>query len=127
MALSRKSLRFSSGLAPSVTQSTISTHCGIGSGKLGDMPVAAIHAAVDAKCLDGVEDVGFELLACPVLVIGLSRDAGNLAVDIRHRGQLFQFCRHGSKMPALMPGLPMWSSTKRTSGHCRTILITLGI
>ena len=27
-------------------------------------------------------------------------------------------CRQGSRMPALMPGLPIWSSTKRTSGHC---------
>ena len=35
-------------------------------------------------------DVGFELLARPVLVIGLGRDARNLAVDIRHRGQLLQ-------------------------------------
>ena len=38
----------------------------------------------------------------------------------------FMCSRQGSRMPALMPGLPMWSSTKRTSGHFSTILMTFG-
>ena len=36
------------------------------------------------------------------------------------------FSRHGSRMPALIAGLPIWSSTKRTSGHFSTILMTFG-
>ena len=67
----------------------------IGAGKLADVPVAAVHDAVEAERFDRVSDVGLELLARPVLVVGLGRDAGNLAMDVRQAGELCRCCRHG--------------------------------
>src|SRR4051794_23748323 len=50
----------------------------IGAGKLQHMPVAAIHAALKAECLDRMRDVGLQLLSSPVLMIGFGPDPGDL-------------------------------------------------
>ena len=59
------------------------------------MPVAAIHDAVEAESVDRVCDIGLELLARPVLVIGFGGDARNLAVDIRQARQLLEVLAPG--------------------------------
>ena len=69
------------------------------------MPVAAEHDAVEAEALDAVGDVGPQLVARPVLVVGLGRHAGNLAMDVALRCERLDVPAPGLGQPGLDAGL----------------------
>ena len=95
MALSRKSLRFSSCRCALDDPVDDPDPLRIGAGQLQHMPVAAIHHAIEAECIDRMRDIGLDLFARPVLVIGFGGDAGNLAMDIGQRRKFLQLLPPG--------------------------------
>src|SRR5947207_13431305 len=77
----------------------------VGAGKLQDMPIAAIHDAIEAESFDRMGNVGSELLAGPIPMVGFGRNAGNLAMHIRQGREFLEVLAPGIEYAGLDRGL----------------------